>query len=84
MVAEYTPHVGELAHTEDALVGIWPITHQVTQAPGGVDLARFRQHSLQGGQVGVDIGDDQNSHEQDDSIENSSREAFGLSRFSTT
>ena len=46
----------------DALVGIWTISNQITQAPDSVKSTSIGQDSFQSGQVGMNIRDNYDSH----------------------
>ncbi len=62
MVAEHTLQVGEPGDALDALIRVWAVTDQVTQAPGGIEGSSISEDSFEGDEVGVDVGDDQGAH----------------------
>ncbi len=65
VIADQARQLRQLADARDALVGIRPVADQVAQAPDGVEGSRVLQDPVERRQVGMDVGDDQDTHRQD-------------------
>jgi hypothetical protein len=62
MIARQTK-MGQAAQLLDAFVGVWPISHNIAQAPHILPLSfSVFQNSLKSGKVGMNIGYDKNAH----------------------
>ena len=62
VVAEHTLQVGELGDAFNTFIRVGTVTHQVAQAPDGIEWSGVGEHGFEGEQVGMDVGDDQGSH----------------------
>ncbi len=62
VVAHDALQVGQLTDALDAFIRVGAVTDEVTQAPGGIVLPGISQHGFEGGEVGMDIGNDQGPH----------------------
>ena len=74
VVAADAQGFGKIPDALDAFVRIRPVSDQIPQAPHGIKHPGVFDHCVQGGEIRMDVGDNQDSHRKVEEVYTGRRE----------